>query len=113
MERDKMICELLAQMISQEESGRVDPSCTQKWRLLRKYIEPNGLKSFIERHDQFEVYPHTPNKWKFGFARSRDCVSPGHTGKSSSSTALPGHENHAHRDETFDPKHFFACFPED
>ena len=65
MERDKMICDILKQMVKDSDSKWVDPSCTSQWQLLRRYVQPGDLKRFLQQHDQFIVHDDVDKKWYF------------------------------------------------
>ena len=68
-ERDDLICKILTELISNSETGWVNPSAIKRaWRLLREYVPPRGLAKFIREHQQFQVAQLTPTRWVFSFS---------------------------------------------
>ena len=88
-ERDDMICEILADMIRRSPTGWVNPSATHgDWRLLRRYVYPKGLATFIREHAQFQLARGTGNTWEFGLAGQERGDPPDEPAPVSDSTPL-------------------------
>jgi hypothetical protein len=72
-ERDELICDILVQFIKHDfwsTEGLVYPTDIKHggWKLLRQYVRPGALKTFISEHKQFQVHQMSRTTWAYGFA---------------------------------------------